>query len=216
MNNALELPRARFEGERNALAERVSLEKTVQQPGKSLVEYGSSIRKNTRHCAYPIGYTDQAMRDVFVAGVSSESVRQAICRVFGVATKAGRDFSLDSAIEAACMEQQALDTALSLSSLPVKTEFDVTTATSRTDRSFPSNSSAPVRTCNCCGLSYHSRLQCPAQEQHCCKCWKMGHFARICKSCDSKASSAAMDPLDSVAAVTDKHESQWRFIDGIL
>ena len=54
------------------------------------------------------------MRDVFVAGVSSESVGQAICRAFGVATKAGRDFSLESAIEAACMEQQALDTALSL------------------------------------------------------------------------------------------------------
>ena len=114
MNNALEFPRARFEGERNAQAERVSLEKTVQQPGQSLVEYGSSIRKNARHCAYPAGYTDQAMRDVFVAGVSSESVRQAICRAFGVATKVGWNFSLESAIEAACVEQQALDTALSL------------------------------------------------------------------------------------------------------
>ena len=76
MNNALEFLRARFEGERNALAERVSLAKTVQQPGQSIVEYGSSIRKNARHCAYPAGYTDQAMRDVFVAEVSSESVRE--------------------------------------------------------------------------------------------------------------------------------------------
>ena len=182
MNNALEFLRARFEGERNALAERESLTKTVQQPGQSLVEYGSSIRKNARHCAYPAGYTDQAMRDVFVAGVSSESVRQAICRAFGVATKVGRDFSLESAVEAACMEQQALDTALSLSSLPVKAEFVVTTATSHTDGSFPSNSSVPVRTCNWCGLSYHSRLQCPTREQQCRKCRKMGHFARICKS----------------------------------
>ena len=46
--------------------------------------------------------------------------------------------------------------------------------------------------------------------------WENGSFARICKSRDSKASSAATDPLDSVAAVTDKHESQRRFIDGIL
>ena len=76
MNNALEFLRARFEGERNALAERVSLAKTMQQPGQSLVEYRSSIRKNARHCAYPAGYSDQIMRDVFVAGVSSESVRQ--------------------------------------------------------------------------------------------------------------------------------------------
>ena len=97
------------------------------------MEYGSSIRKNAHHCAYPAGYTDQAMRDVFVAGVSRESVRQAICRAFGIATKAGRDFSLKSAVEAACMEQQALDTALSLSSLIVKAEFVVTTATSRID-----------------------------------------------------------------------------------
>ena len=51
MNNALEFLRARFEGEYNALAERVSLAKTVQLPGKSLVEYGSSVRKNARHCA---------------------------------------------------------------------------------------------------------------------------------------------------------------------
>ena len=114
MNNTLELLRARFEGERNALAEHVSLAKMVQQPGQSLVEYGSSIRKNARHCAYLVGYTDQAMRDIFVAGVSSESVRQDICQAFVVATKAGRDFPLESAIEAACMEQQALDTALSL------------------------------------------------------------------------------------------------------
>ena len=74
----------------------------------------------------------------FLAEESSESVRQAICQAFGVATKAGRDFSLESAIEAACMEQQALDTALSLSSLPVEAEFVVATATSRTNRaSFP-------------------------------------------------------------------------------
>ena len=116
MNNALEFLRARFEGGRNALAEHASLAKTVQQPGQSLVEYGSSIQKNARQCAYPAGYTDQAMRDVFVAGVSSKSVRQAICRAFGVATKAGRDFSLESAIEAACMEHKHW-TLLSLSLL---------------------------------------------------------------------------------------------------
>ena len=114
MNNAQEFLRARFEGERNALAERVSVAKTVQHAGLSLVEYRSSIWKNARHCAYPAGYINQAMRDVFVAGASSESVRQAICRAFGVATKVGQAFSLESAVEAACMEQQALDTALSL------------------------------------------------------------------------------------------------------
>ena len=155
----------------------------VQQPGQSLVEYGSSIRKNACHCAYSAGYTDQVMRDVFVAGVSCESVRQAICRASGVATKAGWDFSLESAIEAACMEQQALDTALTLSFLPVKAEFVVTTATHHTDRSFTSNSSVPVLTCNWCGLSYHSRLQCPAREQQYHKCGKMDLFVRICKSC---------------------------------
>ena len=65
MNSGLEFLRAQFEGERNALAERVSLVKTVQQPKQSLVEYGCSIRKNARHCAYHAGYTDQAIRDVF-------------------------------------------------------------------------------------------------------------------------------------------------------
>ncbi len=114
MNNAQEFLRARFEGEHNALAERVSLAKTVQHAGMSLVECRSSIRKNARHCVYPAGYINQAMRDVFVAGASNESLRQAICRAFGVATKAGRAFSLESAVEASCMEQQALDTALSL------------------------------------------------------------------------------------------------------
>ena len=55
MNSALEFLHAQFEDERNALAERVSLVKTVQQPEQSLVEYGSSFRKNARHCAYPAG-----------------------------------------------------------------------------------------------------------------------------------------------------------------
>ena len=44
----------------------------------------------------------------------------------------------------------------------------------------------------------------------------MGHFARICKSRVTKASSVATGCLDSVAAVTDKHESQRRFNDVIL
>ena len=134
------------------------------------------------------------MRDVSVAGVSSESVRQAICRAFGIATKAGRDFSLESAVEAAYTDQQALDTALSLSSLSVKTEFVVTTATSRTDLSFTSNSSVPVRTCNWCGLSYHRRLQSPAREQQCRKCGKTGHFARICKSKSHKSVLGSYGP----------------------
>ena len=212
VNNALELLRARFEGECNGLAKHVSLAKKVHQPGQSLVEYGSSIQKNARHCAYPAGYTDQAMRDVSVAGVSSESVRQAICRAFGVATKAGWDFSLESAVEAACMEQQALDTVLSLfSSCEGRIRCYYCHMSYRLK-----HSSVPVRTCNWCGLSYHSRLQCPAWEQQCRKCRKMGHFARICKSRVTKASSAATDPLDSIAAVTDKHESQQRFIDWIL
>ena len=65
MNKALELLCGRFEGECNALAEQVSLANTVQQPGQSLVEYGSSLRKSAHHCAYHSGYTDQIMRDFF-------------------------------------------------------------------------------------------------------------------------------------------------------
>ena len=74
------------------------------------------------------------------------------------------------------MEQQALDTALSFSSLPVKAEFVVTSATSvQIEASFHFHSSVPVR-CN----------SVDAREQQCRKCGEMGHFARICKYLESQ------------------------------
>jgi hypothetical protein len=61
MNDALEFLRARFEGERNALAERVSLARTLQQPNQSLLDYASEIRLKACYCGFPDSYANQAL-----------------------------------------------------------------------------------------------------------------------------------------------------------
>jgi hypothetical protein len=136
-----------------------------------------------------------------------------------VANKAGRIFTLESAIDAACMEQQALETSISLSASRTKVE-PVIAATS-VSRATPDRNTAPLRTCNWCGLANHRRSQCPAQGQLCRKCGKRDHFARVCRSAAMNTSSAVTDSAvvdsdSSISVVKHGQHSQRRFVNGLL
>ena len=41
------------------------------------------------------------------------------------------------------------------------------------------------RKCQYCGNTYHARIFCPAKEVQCFRCLKVGHFAKVCRSCHS-------------------------------
>ena len=105
MNNALEFLHTRFEGDHNALAEWVSLSRSVQQPDQALLDYAATIRLRACYCAYPDTIINQATHDGFATGVRNKSIRQAICCAYRVATKANQVITFESAIDAANLEQ---------------------------------------------------------------------------------------------------------------
>ena len=41
------------------------------------------------------------------------------------------------------------------------------------------------RKCQYCGNTYHAQRFCPAKEVQCFQCLKVGHFAKVCRSCHS-------------------------------
>ena len=41
------------------------------------------------------------------------------------------------------------------------------------------------RKCQYCENTYHARRFCPAKEVQCFRCLKVGHFAKVCRSCHS-------------------------------
>ena len=63
--------------------------------------------------------------------------------------------------------------------------------------------------CNCCGYNSHdprNRDSCPAKDELCHKCQRIGHFQKVCRSSRKKSSTAAaafMPTLGSVIAATE-------------
>ena len=123
-------------------------------------------------------YRQELVRDAFINGISSHSIRQRLLE--------NQTLTLTQAYDQArsldCAEKNAQAYSTSHAVAAVKTSTIDTNSTSKLDETVIAAMNKKKKNCWFCDGSFHSRNQCPAQDAECNYCGKKGHFAKVCLS----------------------------------
>ena len=156
------------DGHLNETVERRNFRRRVQQPGETFDDFIIALRELAKTCKFCSDEcAEKSIRDQVIEGVSDgdtiEDLLQennltlaktiSMCRSREAAKKHGSDI-------------HAPDPDLGMVA------------------SLHQRSQAPLQLCSGCGSHMHKggRRQCPAYNQACMSCQKVGHFARVCRS----------------------------------
>ena len=170
-----------------------------QKSEESIEVYLTSLKQLSKECNFRAvtaqAHQEEAVRDSFINGLKSSSIRQRILEEMGTVTLQQvweKARSMETAQKNAESYNLPIYTATVMPANNIhfnpqnhereqKQEYNI-------DQS-PSNLTAaarqqqPITQCWNCGRARHqSRQQCPAKDAICYKCQKRGHFAKSCRS----------------------------------
>ena len=184
-DDAINILKSVYVKPRNVVFSRHQLATRRQLQSETIDFYLQSLKLLARDCDFKAvtadTYCQEAIRDSFIAGLTSPVIRQRLLEK--------ESLSLHEAVQLA----RSLDTAQRNAekySLPA--EPGQQTAAAAEKMVAASNSR---RSCYFCGGKQHPRSLCPARATVCHACGKAGHFAKVCKS------GRTVRPAKSAAAV---------------
>ena len=178
----------------NEIFARYLLATRKQVVGESLHEFFQALqilRKNCQ-CKDVSGeqYRQELCRDAFINGLLSPAICQRLLENETLDLKTA--FDQANALDAAQRNSLAYNTNSATAISAAKQEnvpLEYFPGVSYPSDAAPSNkldlrsSSAAIgqKKCYFCGYNYHPRKFCPARNEQCNKCKKMGHFEKVCK-----------------------------------
>jgi len=127
-------------------------------------------------------HRDLLIRDAFVSGVHSPSIRQRLLE--------SEDDDLDSLVKIAVTMELASEDAKNLAKLPAANPVLAASSNSRC--------------CYWCGGKIHSKATCPAKNSICNNCSRRGHWATVCLSKPSRKSNDKIIPQTKGAVLQDR------------
>jgi len=157
------------DGHVNETVERRNLRRRVQQPGESFDDFLIALRELAKTCKF---CSDRCMqkgiRDQIIEGLSDGDTIEDLLQV--------SDLTLQVTIDKCRSREAAKKNRSDITHSP-----EVVAAVRR-----PTHPIQPIKqaTCPGCGGPHHKRGRsfCPAYDQLCAACHKVGHFARVCRS----------------------------------
>ena len=195
--NVVEILKSAYIKKKNNVYARHLLVSRRQAANETISEFLQALKSLAKDCTFAdvkaAEYRDELTRDSFINNLSSSSIRQRLLEK--------NDINLTQAYELADSLDRAQRQSLQIhttSAQPVTVaSTDTTACIADNSSSLPpvasetrSVSSGPPRTkqskhetCFYCGLNRHiNRSSCPAREEICHSCGKLGHFSRVCRS----------------------------------
>ena len=187
----------------NEIFARYQLSTCKQQSNQSIDEYLQNLKRLSKEGNYAAVTADehrqQAIRDAFVAGIHSASIRQRLIE--------SENMNLQRIIDRARSLEEAQRNAEKFRAPNLEASFTAATtshaldqvsetSTSPADRNVSTSglcSAAQSTKCYFCRNKRHLRKECPARESICFKCNKKGHFSKVCRS-------RATSPMKTTAA----------------
>ena len=220
----------------NEVFARHQLATRKQQPSEYIDQILQNLKLLSKDCGFKAVsvsvYAQESIRDAFISVLSSSAIRQRLLEKHSL--------SLDEAIQhARSLELAQRNAECYVSSTPStpSAALDASNRESRCTACFAPGESgalaadAPLhytnaavvgRRCYFCGGGYHPRPKCPARNQTCWKCGKLGHFSSTCKSStrsrnkDARNSSAvSLATLLTASASTVGSSSIYAIINGL-
>lgn len=198
----------------NEVFARHKLATRKQQPSETLDEYVQELKILSKDCNFrqvsATQHRDEAVRDAFISGLLSTSIRQRLLE--------NKTLDLQTAFDQA----RALDTAQKTSET-YNSSYPTSAATQKISKTHNENCPTGANSleaneeedrgeeaigteryvattrvkCFFCGNKLHPRTMCPAREAQCNKCKKRGHYQRVCRSNASTGPQSAYLTLAS-------------------
>ena len=158
------------DGHLNETVERRNFRRRVQQPGETFDDFLISLRELTKTCKYCTdSCTEKSIQDQIIEGIrDGDTVKELLQE---------NNLTLATTITKCHSKEAARKNRLDI----VTQESEVVAALRRPPQ--PTHHT-PHATCPDCGSATHrgGRRYCPAYDQTCSYCHKVGHFARVCRS----------------------------------
>ena len=187
---------------RNEVFARHMLATRCQQPHETLDEFLQSLKTLSKDCNFQSvtasKYSEESIRDAFITGLRSPSIRQRLLE--------NNTLDLKTMFDQARSLELAMRYSESYASPPLSVNAAVLLAAMEDQEQIDSGTLAAVvsngTTCFFCGNSNHPRSRCPTHDAVCSKCQKRGHFAKVYRGKNivkNKVSAATWSP--TLAAV---------------
>ena len=198
---AVEILQALFVKPRNEIFARHILATRCQQPHETLDEFLQTLKTLSKDCNFQSvtasKYCEESIRDAFITGLRSPSIRQRLLENNTLDLKAIFDQARSLELAMRNSESYSGPPSFVNAAIPPATTVDQEQIDPSTLAAVGSNGSPQATTCFFCGNSNHPRSKCPARDAVCSHCQKKGHFAKVCqgkKVNKNRVSAAAWSP----------------------
>ncbi|XP_078094406.1 uncharacterized protein LOC144509418 [Mustelus asterias] len=205
---AIELLKKLYNKPPNEIHARHLLATRRRQPGETTGQYLRKLQQLARACnCKPVStaqYTNDLIRDAFVAGIGSSYIRLPLLEQGNL--DLAKTVELADTMETASRSPETYPTDHVGTSWQVQPPTQLYPAAPKNCAIVLSTSDLTTAAapggprCYFCGLAKHPRQRCPARTVFCSACGKKGHYAKVCRAKPpSKLSSAACDSPEPVS-----------------
>jgi hypothetical protein len=174
----------------NPIFARHVLASRKQLQNETIDEFIMNLQLLSRDCNYTAvsaeQHSQEAIRDVFICGISSPEIRQRLLE--------SSNITLNEILGTARCMESAQNNSVIYNTL---TNNNSTAAAIKSHDEEIESTSAAISNrsgykCYYCGYNkFHERRSCPARDVLCNKCSRKGHFAKVCKSSNSSSKTTS-------------------------
>ena len=183
-------------GDRNIIHERFVFNSISQAPHEPFDVFYSKLREHAKRCQYN-AMTEDLIRDRIVLGVAEDSTRKKLIAY-------GNALNVDAAVRI-CRSQEVADNAMKDLCSASSSAKSVDVVTRHTN----SKQFSASRKCGWCGNVFHSRDKCPARDVECRKCFKKGHFGKVCRSTQK---NEPLRSVNDVQMLSTDHDGRQKYL----
>ena len=182
-----------YDKPKNVMYSRHLLYSTHQQSNQTLDDFLCVLKNISKDCGYKAvsaeDHRNESILSAFVSGLSSNFIRQRLLE--------SDKLTLDTAFTQARTLDLAQRNAESYQQTPYPQACSVTSEEKSSDQGNQISAFKPNKNtgkCWFCGGKRHPRSKCPAREDTCSSCGKVGHWSKCCNS-KSENTAALMLPF---------------------
>ncbi|KAJ8047536.1 hypothetical protein HOLleu_06562 [Holothuria leucospilota] len=182
------------------IAERFRFHKRDQRSDETIAAYLVELKKLASKCEFGNSLTE-SLRDCLVCGLTNPQIQKRLL--------SEENLTLEKAVQLAL----AMDTASNDTAQLQKQKHGETAHAIKANRNSAKNQPPANKVnnnerksnnkCHNCGGAYPHKGPCPAKGKVCHKCGKLNHFAKYCRSKDSKVKQISEGEIDYVFTTTE-------------